>query len=518
MIETLPTRANLFTVAAQTRRSTLSWWLWYGFLMVVSLLTALAVLLHGPDPATIVWIVFFLGAAAIIYQPRYGVYLTLLLALPGDAILLYWYPFVKNLSSAESILYLHNAAIFSPAEIYIALTFLSWIGRGIMRREIYLYRGPLFIPVIIFTGFISFGLLNGVLTGGNLSIALWQVRPLFYLVAMLVLVSNLLTSRRHINILMWMAVVALIIEAFVGLYKVAFVLQFDLGEVARIAEHSSSIHANSILILLIAVWVYRGSYLKRLVLLPILPVLLISYLANQRRAAFLSLAIVLIVVAIVLYREQRLAFWLTVPLCVLIGTVYLGAFWNASGVLALPASAVKSVIAEDDTAAADRSSNEYRDIENFNLHFTIQRHPLFGTGFGKSFYVPLPMADISFFDWWNYFPHNSILWIWVNTGIGGFIAMLFLFGSTIITGARALRRLPRDEISAVVFAALLYIMTHIIFTYVDIAWDAQSMIYVSAMMGVLNSIEHTINRPQPLEPKRWPWQPDPVSPPGLRSV
>lgn len=516
MIETLPTRENLFTVDAQSRRSTLYWLLWYGFLVATSLYVAREILSDGPHMATFIWVLFFLGAAAIIYQPRYGVYLTLLLALPGDALLLHWYPFVKNLSSSESILFLNKSIAVSPAEIYITLTFVSWLGLGLMRRELRFYRGPLFWPALAFLSFVVFGLLYGLRMRGDLVIALWQVRPMFYMVAMLVLASNLLKTRLQVNRLMWMAIIALIFESFAGLYYVASDLQFNIGSVNRIAEHSSSIHANSIFIFLLAVWIYRGSHRKRLTLLLVLPIVLTSYLANQRRAAFLSLALVLVIVAFVLYREQRLAFWLSVPLCSLLCVVYLAIFWNASGVIALPANAVKSVVASEQSA--EQSSNEYRDIENHNLHFTIRQRPLTGIGFGNRFYVQVPLPDISWFAWWNYFPHNSILWIWVNMGLGGFLAMLLLIGSTIMTGARALRRLPPDGMSAIALTALLYIAAHFVFTYVDIAWDAQSMIYVGSMMAVLNSIEHIVQQPQSLPEKRWPWQPDPVPLPGLREA
>ena len=67
-------------------------------------------------------------------------------------------------------------------------------------------------------------------------------------------------------------------------------------------------------------------------------------------------------------------------------------------------------------------------IENNNLEFTIHQKPLTGVGFGNKFFVIIPMADISFFTWWQYFPHNSVIWIWLKTGVGGFIAMFYFLG------------------------------------------------------------------------------------------
>ena len=70
----------------------------------------------------------------------------------------------------------------------------------------------------------------------------------------------------------------------------------------------------------------------------------------------------------------------------------------------------------------------YRTVENLDINATINAKPLTGLGFGQKFYRPFPLPDISFFLFYEYIPHNSILWIWIKTGVGGFVAMLFLFG------------------------------------------------------------------------------------------
>ena len=156
-------------------------------------------------------------------------------------------------------------------------------------------------------------------------------------------------------------------------------------------------------------------------------------------------------------------------------------------------------------------------VENVNLHFTIQQVPFTGVGFGKQFFVLVPMADISFFAWWQYLPHNAILWVWLKMGVFGFIATLFLIGLSIMSGAQALRRLPNHDLSAIAFIATMYIVMHFTYTYVDIAWDIQSMVLMGAMMGIVNSIEHVVAKPVQLPTRRWPWQADRRPPARVQS-
>src|SRR5690606_32481427 len=111
--------------------------------------------------------------------------------------------------------------------------------------------------------------------------------------------------------------------------------------------------------------------------------------------------------------------------------------------------------------------------------------------------------------------HNSIFWIWMKTGIGGFLALIVLVGSAVMLGARALWRMPGGDVSVAAYVATLYIIMHFCFAYVDISWDNQSMVYVGAMMGVVNVLERIVARPAPLPAKRWPWLPDPRPVPGL---
>lgn len=515
MLTTFPAKSSGVTVDTVQRRANRIWWLWFVGLLGFTGFLGLSMLRGGPNWAVLGWFAYFTGIALVLYRPRYGVYIVVGFSLFGDAALTPWYPFVKNFSSVESLFYVNGSLIFSPAETFIALTFLSWLGRGMIKRKMEWYAGPLFVPAIVFIGFITFGLGYGIIRGGNLTIGLWESRPIFYLPAMLVLTANLIQTRAQLGKLIWLAMIAIFLDGISGTMFVANVLKFDLSTVERISEHSASIHANTFFVLLISVWMFRGTYSRRLIMPLMVPFVALSYFANQRRASFICLTLSIIFILIILYWENRKAFWIITPILVVTGLAYLAIFWNSTGTLGMFASAIKSVVAEDEANAADQASNLYRIIENANTNFTIQSTPLTGVGFGNKFYILIPTPDISFFIWWEYIVHNSIMWIWMKAGVGGFVSMIFMVGIAIMVGGRAFWRMPPGDMRAIALTAVTYILMHFVYAYVDMSWDNQSMIYVGTMMGIVNRLELIADLPVPLPRKRWPWQRDAVPVPGL---
>lgn len=493
----------------------IAWLLWFGGVLGVSAVLAFLMYKRGPNASIIGWLFMAGCVAAILYRPRYGLYLILFLALTGDAAMLPWYPFVKNFSSYESLFFVHDAIIISPLEGFIGLTFLAWIGRDALQRKVQVRTNVLFWPVLLFTVFMVFGLVYGIATGGVINIALWEARPVFYLVAMIILASNLLEERQHVVNLMWFIMGALFIESIVGAYTYLFVLNGDISSVNSMTEHSAALHLNTLFIFALAGILYGVSPGKQLILLSFAPLAMMTFIAAQRRAAILTLMVALGLLALILIMEKRNIVWAVTPPIVLAFLVYLVLFWNSEGASGMAAQAIKSVISPETASVADQSSNAYRVIENFNLEYTIHRHPLTGVGFGKTYEVIIPLPDISFFTWWNYLPHNSILWIWLKSGIGGFLSLLLLVSIAISQGARVVRRMPNGELKAIALTAALYLVMHFSYAYVDISWDAQSMVYVGAMMGMLGGLEAIVARPIPLPPKRWPWQSDPKPAPQL---
>lgn len=296
--------------------------------------------------------------------------------------------------------------------------------------------------------------------------------------------------------LLWAAVVAVFIKGVSGSLYYLSVLKGDLSGVESITEHAAAIHLNLLFVATLAVWMYGSPGSKRMVLLLAIPFVLLGYIAMQRRAAFVTLVVAFVLAAALLYKQNRRLFWVGAPVLVIFSAGYVAACWNHQSTAALPAQAIKSVIAAQLASDKDQSSNNYRVRENRNINFTIHQHPLAGIGFGQKFSIVAPMPDISrTFEWWEYITHNSIMWMWMKTGIGGFFSMLCLIGLAVGLGVRALEHLQRAELRVVTVTATLYIVMHFIYACVDMSWDPKSAVLVGAMMGVVNCAEWLDGQP-----------------------
>ena len=128
------------------KRAAAKWRVIFVGLLGVSALVGYSLLSPVPMPSAIGWLVYLIALAAIFYEPRYGVYLLIFFSLTGDNLVIPWYPFNKNFSSAESLLYLNSSMIFSPLELTLALTTVAWLVRGLMQRKLDFYSGALFKP------------------------------------------------------------------------------------------------------------------------------------------------------------------------------------------------------------------------------------------------------------------------------------------------------------------------------------------------------------------------------------
>ncbi|WP_322813906.1 O-antigen ligase family protein [Chloroflexus sp.] len=494
----VPRYPDVMTVA---RRNERRWWILF---LVVCVLTGVIVVLlrRRMSPESVLsFLIFGSVLIATAIQPRFGVYAILGLTLFGDRSLHPWYPFTKNLSSRESIMFVSDSFSFSPQELTLIWTLVVWLVRAATERRLRIHFGPLFWPAAIFLVFNAIGLVYGLANGGNRVIALWEVRSIFYLPLMLLLAGNLIETRAHLNTLFWVATIALFAKGVAGVWYVHDVLKWDLEGVERIAEHAMSIHFNFFFVLLVAAWLYRDSATRRFSMTLMAPFVLFSLIANFRRAGFLTLGMALGLIVLLLYIENRRLFFIIAPTGAVSLLAYLIVFWNNQGPIGILARAVRSVIGQP--SARDAASNVYRDLENINIMFNIRMSPLTGIGFGNKFHIIVPLPDISVFEWWEYITHNSIMWVWMKIGVIGFYGLILLLALTMLYGARMVRLMPYGQLRVFALTATLYIFTHFVYAYVDMSWENGSMVFVGTMMGVINALPQiAAEKPLPVRPWR----------------
>ena len=348
--------------------------------------------------------------------------------------------------------------------------------------------GELGRPLLWFLAAIVFGLLIGLARGGDTRAAIFEVRPLLIFPVVYLLANSLFSTARHYRHLMIGILAAVVLQSVISLRSLLSLTSYERDGLESLTEHGSSIGMNLLLVAMIASLAIQGATAQArwLIMLSAIPVTYV-YVYSQRRAAVVALVLALILFAVILFWRQRRTFWVVVPIASLIAVGYVGAFWNSTGTIGFPAQAVKTVIAPEQLSAADQSSDLYRQIENFDLMVTIRADPLLGQGFGQPFLRPVALPDISVFEFNEYIPHNSFLWIWIKIGFVGFVAMIYMIARAVSLGAARVRQQATGFDLVVSIIAVLYVVMFIVYTYVDIAWEPRNAVLLGVCMALCSS-------------------------------
>jgi O-antigen ligase len=266
------------------------------------------------------------------------------------------------------------------------------------------------------------------------------------------------------------SLVAVAIQSVFALIYYGGLPDAERAELESLTEHSATVHMNAVIVFAICAWLFHArGWVRWLALVLAVPTAW-AYILSQRRAAMVALFAGVIMILVALYIRRRRAFWILAPSLAVVLAGLVLATWNATGPIGLPAQAVKSVLFPNELGAAEQGSDQYRVSENYDLWYTIRAKPLTGFGFGQQFLRPVPLPDISFFEFWEYMSHNSVLWIWVKMGFFGFVSMLFMIGRSIQLGGRSIVGVRTPEQAAVVVTGASYVIMFLVFAYVDIAW------------------------------------------------
>jgi O-antigen ligase len=216
---------------------------------------------------------------------------------------------------------------------------------------------------------------------------------------------------------------------------------------------------------------------------------MLLYLDAQRRAAVVALIVGTIALSAVLFVRNRTRFIVFVPVLVVLLTGYVGAFWSSDNQIGFPAQAIRSVIAPSSASEADSLSDLYRYIENFDLNATIRSNPLLGLGFGRPFLQPIELPDIvSFFEFADYQPHNTILWIWIKTGLVGFIAFMYMIGVALAQGMRAAVRVVASDEASVVAVLSSYLPMAVVVAFVEISGEAATTMLLGLALAMASTV------------------------------
>jgi hypothetical protein len=276
------------------------------------------------------------------------------------------------------------------------------------------------------------------------------------------------------------------IKALQGVSIYIFVIHGDLSANHQIMSHEESYFWVSILLLVMLFSLHARYRPQFLAAVAILPFLLLSLIANNRRADFVALLVGFVVAWVLIFTiktHARKSLLAVLLVTILLGSAYVAAFYKGSGGFSSPARAIVSVFVPD---PADAASNLYRDIENYDLKYTVKLNPM-GLGFGKPFLQPVLLPDLSALDpVYNYIPHNTVYWVWMRLGPIGFLAFWYLVGAIIVRGAMIARQLKDTYLQLIAMYSVAMVVMEIIVAFADYQLSFyRNVIYVGILAGVL---------------------------------
>jgi hypothetical protein len=453
------------------------------------------------------YVAFAVGCAAFIMiaipvlvwnKPDTGIYILVLASIlladtrtgSGPTIIFAYAPVWQNLSTLGR-LYGTNALkplSFSPVEVLMVITTLAWLVRSIASRSLHLRSGSFLGWILLYSLFVVWGYLHGMTSGGNNTMALYEVRAQAYVVLSYILATNMLTTKKQIRTFLWCIIIG---AGLLGLFGFITYLQLH-GDVTVMGfmAHDDTLYFDRLLLLTFILMMVAINKRMRIWSIIFAPTALITLFANQRRASIAAFLVAFLPMLPLLWlnfkerRKQIMAFTLTF---VVISAIYLPIAWNASGAWALPARAIRS---QSDPNARDESSDYYRLAETADLKMTRDagNNAWLGFGYGKPFimYVPLPNLTTDFL---FYMPHNSVLWVWMRLGNIGFFAFLMMIVAVFIRGPQIIMTVKDPYLKIIGLLAILDVLMIYIYGQYDLQLvNGRQMFYTFAMLGVLGAL------------------------------
>lgn len=467
-------------------------------LILIAVLVFGAVLLSNPLTVAVAVIAVVTGAVVLAWiwrAPVRGLYVLFGLAVMQETTysgavfsddLGYYTPIFQDISTWTHI----SGISFSIAEVFMLLVAVIWVTKGIADRTLHFDKGIVMLPLGLYIFMVGVAEAHGLSSGGDFKLSLWEIRSQVYMFIAYILACNLVKTRAHLNTLLWIVVVGTGIKGVQGVWRYLITLHGAIHSVESLFPHEQSYFFNLFLTLALILPLYGASKRLKRVTYAFLPFVIIASLANQRRAAILAIAfalIVLLFITIVANPRRRRTGIAMVALLIVIFPPYYLAFKDSTGLIGQPAHAIASNFTPD---TRDQSSNQYRINEDKDILATMRLSPLIGYGYGKRMYIAYPLPDISSaYIFWNLLPHDSILWVFMRTGIIGYCLLWLLIGTALLRAGEAVTRSDDVYLKGIAVFCILAVIQEIIFGYLDLQWtNYRNLITMGLLFAIIGRV------------------------------
>ena len=317
----------------------------------------------------------------------------------------------------------------------------------------------------------------GKLRGGQMNFAMWQMDRVMYLPTVFLLCQAAFTGAKDYLAVGKVALAAALIRSTQAMW-VRAVVPSTSDPTGESSLPYATTHNDSMLfavgtVIVVALLLQRaGKKANRLALWTI-PILVGGMLANHRRMVWVEIVLVFFTLYLIsepnaFKRKLNRALLLCAPLA--IGYIAVG--WGSSAGIFKPVNVLRSAV----DSSAD-TSTAWRDLENFNLVFTLRNFPLTGVGYGNGFWEmwPMPVVD---YELERYIPHNSILGLYCYGGYIGFLGITSLWVGGIYMAIRTYHSCKEPTQKAAGLASFGAILVYYLQCFGDMGLGSWTGVYL----------------------------------------
>ena len=388
--------------------------------------------------------------------------------------------------------------------------------QAVFGRRVAIKSGTLTGPMLFYLAFVGMNFFRGWADGSDYTIMLQEVRSQVYILVAYLMGLNTCKDDRAIGKVFWISALCIGLKGILYTYRRYVTLNGAPLSDQGVGSHEEAFFFNCFVGLLLTLWICRAQPKLQKTMWFLLPLVVLGFLATNRRAGTAGLILSLPLLVLIAYRtipHRRTVAAVIGLAMVTLGPIYYQTFKFSSSSIAQPARALRSHFQPD---ARDEASNAYRDAENANILATIRESfgtTLTGYGYGKPFLKEVPMVNIgNIYEWWDILPHNQILWVWMRTGLIGLAAFFTIVSIAIFNACQILRRsrgISIDMQSMAIWQIGVLVMLVVAGLYDLQISNYRNMVFTGILLGMLEAIRQrsaVLDNPMVAEP-----QPEPTA-------
>ena len=339
--------------------------------------------------------------------------------------------------------------------------------------------GPMWCFAVVSLAGAAWMWLYGMVQGdADVSNSLWQVQRVAYLPVLVILFQLGFQGASDTAALGRVILWAACLKAALALYIRGTVAP-PPGDATLLyaTTHGDSMLFAVAFCLVVVLLIHQERSKRTLVVAGVLPLLVAGMVANTRRLAWVELAAGVAAVAALTpwsSGKRRVVRAAVAASPLLLG--YAVAGWSSGSAVFKPVQTLRSVV----DSKADPSTL-WRDLENYNLFYTIRHNPVLGTGYGHGYVEIISLPDVSnAYALYRFLPHNSILGLWAYGGLVGFTALWAPVAVGLFLAARAYRKAdtPADRTAAL--TAVSTIVVYLVYCYGDLGLGTWTSVFTVA--------------------------------------